>query len=163
MTTWVCLACPGAGWGRRRLWCCPGQIRRSVFPIWAQLQVLSYHAKPGGGYAEVHELRGYRPGDSLREVHWKLTAKVDHPIVREPQTPNRGPVILTLDLPGDPGALDSCLDQTCWLAGGSWTMGSPMWSAGWRKAVPSSTKWARWRIFPTWPGGSAVPAPRLQA
>ena len=85
-------------------------------PNLAQLQVLSYHAKPGGGYAEVHELRGYRPGDSLREVHWKLTAKVDHPIVREPQTPNRGPVILTLDLPGDPGALDSCLDQTCWLA-----------------------------------------------
>ena len=85
-------------------------------PNLAQLQVLSYHAKPGGGYAEVHELRDYRPGDSLREVHWKLTAKVDHPIVREPQTPNQGPVVLTLDLPGDPGALDSCLDQTCWLA-----------------------------------------------
>lgn len=58
-------------------------------PSLAQLQVLSYRPKPGGGFAEVHELRDYRPGDSPREIHWKLTAKVDHPIVREAQVPNR--------------------------------------------------------------------------
>ena len=41
---------------------------------------------------------------------------MDHPIVREAQVPNQGPVVLTLDLSGSPGELDSCLDQTCWLA-----------------------------------------------
>lgn len=85
-------------------------------PNLAQLQILSYRPKPGGGFAEVHELRGYRPGDSMREVHWKLTAKADQLIVREPQVPDQGPVVLTLDLTGDPRELDSCLDQTCWLS-----------------------------------------------
>ena len=85
-------------------------------PSLTQLHVLSYQPKPGGGFAEVHELRDYRPGDSPREIHWKLTAKVDHPIVREAQIPNRGPVVLTLDLSGNPEELDSCLDQTCWLS-----------------------------------------------
>lgn len=28
-----------------------------------------------GAYAEEHELRPYRPGDPMRTVHWKLTAK----------------------------------------------------------------------------------------
>lgn len=85
-------------------------------PSLAQLQALSYQPKPGGGFSEVHELRDYRPGDSLREVHWKLTAKVDRPIIREPQQPQQGPVVLTLDLAGTPKELDSCLDQTCWLS-----------------------------------------------
>ena len=85
-------------------------------PSLAQLQALSYRPKPGGGFSEVHELRDYRPGDSLREVHWKLTAKVDRPIIREPQQPQQGPVVLTLDLAGTPKELDSCLDQTCWLS-----------------------------------------------
>ncbi|MFR0733163.1 MAG: DUF58 domain-containing protein [Oscillospiraceae bacterium] len=59
--------------------------------------------------------RDYRPGDSPRKFT-ELTAKVDHPIVREAQVLNQGPVVLTLDLSGSPGELDSCLDQTCWLA-----------------------------------------------
>lgn len=112
-------------------------------PSLAQLQVLSYRPKPGGGFAEVHELRDYRPGDSPREIHWKLTAKVDHPIVREAQVPNQGPVVLTLDLSGSPGELDSCLDQTCWLAQWLLAHGTAMWSAGSAapdlKPVPSTS------------------------
>ena len=30
----------------------------------------SWRPKPGGGYAENHDIRLYRPGDSLNQVHW---------------------------------------------------------------------------------------------
>ena len=33
--------------------------------------------KHGGGYAEEHELREYRPGDMVNSIHWKLSSKTD--------------------------------------------------------------------------------------
>jgi len=44
-----------------------------------------------GAYAEEHELRPYRPGDPMRTVHWKLTAKTGEMIVREALVPCRAP------------------------------------------------------------------------
>lgn len=35
------------------------------------------------GERELRDLRDYRPGDSLRDVHWKLSARTGRPIVRE--------------------------------------------------------------------------------
>ena len=43
--------------------------------------------KAGGGFSEDHELRQYRMGDPVRIIHWKLTAKHDSLIVREPLAP----------------------------------------------------------------------------
>ena len=43
--------------------------------------------KPGGDFSEDYELREYRPGDPINSVHWKLTAKLDATIVREPMAP----------------------------------------------------------------------------
>lgn len=74
----------------------------------------AYRPKPGGGFAEHHELRDYRPGDSLRQVHWKLTAKTGNPIVREPQAPAQGDVVLTVDL--EPGRTDARLDALLYLS-----------------------------------------------
>lgn len=48
---------------------------------------LRYRPKPGGGYAEEHELRPYRPGDSINSIHWKLSSKTDEIIIREPLEP----------------------------------------------------------------------------
>lgn len=48
---------------------------------------LRYRPKPGGGYAEEHELRPYRPGDSINSIHWKLSSKTDEIIIREPMEP----------------------------------------------------------------------------
>ena len=59
---------------------------------------LSYKPKPGGGFAEQYELREYRDGDSLRDVHWKLTAKTDRLIVREPQIADIRRAVVTLDV-----------------------------------------------------------------
>ncbi|MBR2633811.1 MAG: DUF58 domain-containing protein, partial [Lentisphaeria bacterium] len=40
--------------------------------------------KPGGGYGENYEIRQYRPGDNLNQIHWKLSAKVGDLMLREP-------------------------------------------------------------------------------
>ncbi|MBQ8238709.1 MAG: DUF58 domain-containing protein [Oscillospiraceae bacterium] len=66
----------------------------------------SWRPKFGGGYAENHELRLYRPGDSLNQVHWKLSAKTGELILREPMEPSRGLVLITMDLSGTPDEMD---------------------------------------------------------
>ncbi len=81
-------------------------------------QLLSRAWKPkyGGGFAENHEMRLYRPGDSLNQVHWKLTAKTGKLIVREPMVPQPGRVLLTMDLSSTPQAMDRKLGQLLWVA-----------------------------------------------
>ena len=79
---------------------------------------LSTHArpKPGGGYAENHELRLYRPGDSLRQIHWKLSAKAGDLIIREPMDIQDNAALLTLSLSGTPQQLDKKLGQLLWVS-----------------------------------------------
>lgn len=72
--------------------------------------------KPGGGFAEEHEMRDYRPGDNLRDIHWKLSAKTDRMILREAQEPIREQVLLTFDLRGPRAALDGVLSRLLWLS-----------------------------------------------
>jgi len=43
--------------------------------------------KPGGGYSEEHDMRTYRPGDPVRSIHWKVSAKFNSIIIREPLVP----------------------------------------------------------------------------
>ena len=43
--------------------------------------------KPGGGYSEDSDLRPYRQGDPIKIIHWKLSAKHDSLIIREPLVP----------------------------------------------------------------------------
>ena len=63
--------------------------------------VHSWRAKPGGGFSENRELRLYRPGDNLRHIHWKLTAKVGKLIYAEPIEPVQQGYLLSLCLTGD--------------------------------------------------------------
>lgn len=68
-----------------------------------------------GGFSENHELRLYVPGDSLRQIHWKLTAKTGKLIIREPMEPDPGKVLVQLVLKGDEAALERVLGRTLWL------------------------------------------------
>lgn len=74
-----------------------------------------WRPKPGGGFSENHELRLYRPGDRLNQVHWKLSAKTGKLILREPMEPQRGLVLLTMTLRGTPEELDRKLGRMIWL------------------------------------------------
>ena len=50
--------------------------------------------KPGGGFSEDHDLRPYRKGDPVRTIHWKLSAKYNSLIVREPMVqPNHSRLV----------------------------------------------------------------------
>ena len=74
-----------------------------------------YRPKPGGGFAENHELRLYRPGDGLNQIHWKLTAKTGKLMVREAMIPRTGSFLLTLTLSGTAQELDRKLGRLLWL------------------------------------------------
>lgn len=76
----------------------------------------AYRPKPGGGFSEHHELRLYRPGDSLRQVHWKLSAKTGKLIFREAMEPLRGRALLTAELKGSPKELDRRLGQLLYMS-----------------------------------------------
>ena len=75
----------------------------------------SWRPKFGGGFAENHELRLYRPGDSLNQIHWKLSAKTGNLTVREPMVPQRGLALLTMTVRGTAEELDRKFGRLLWL------------------------------------------------
>ena len=81
--------------------------------------------KPGGGYAEEHELRPYREGDPVNSIHWKLTGKLDEPVVREPVVPVEQRILVTLYLCGDAARLDKSLSQLMRLSDALLSNGLP--------------------------------------
>ncbi len=76
----------------------------------------AWRPKPGGGFAENHELRLYRPGDSLNQIHWKLTAKTGKFIVREAMMPVDRRILLTMELRGTPEELDRKFGELVWVS-----------------------------------------------
>ncbi len=78
--------------------------------------VSAWQPKPGGGFSEDHDLRLYRPGDDLRNIHWKLAAKTGKLIYREPIEPVLKGYLLTMTLCGAPDQMDKKLGQLIWLS-----------------------------------------------
>ena len=82
----------------------PASLQRHFATAW--------RPKAGGGFGENHELRLYRPGDSMNQVHWKLTAKMDQLMIREPMVPLQSRAVVSLDLKGN---LNRSMGQLLWL------------------------------------------------
>ena len=78
----------------------------SDLPNLKQPPATVWRPKPGGGFAENHEMRLYRPGDKLNQIHWKLTAKTGKTIVREPMLPYGRQAAITLCITGSNSLLD---------------------------------------------------------
>lgn len=62
-------------------------------------------AGQAGARGEYRGLRPYRPGDDPRDVHWKTTARVGHPVVREYERDRSRALWLCLDLRGAEGEM----------------------------------------------------------
>ena len=69
--------------------------------------------KYGGGFAEDHDLRPYRPGDTANSIHWKLSSKMDEPIVREAMIPENSTIFVVLSRVGEG---DRGLEVLRWLS-----------------------------------------------
>ena len=87
----------------------PGEL-----PKYGKADTCGLRPKRGGGVAENHELRLFRPGDERRNVHWKMTAKTGKLIYREGMEPIKSGFVMTLSLFGTPGELDRKLGQLLW-------------------------------------------------
>jgi len=84
-------------------------------PVRKPDSALAWKPKWGGGLSENHELRLYRPGDNVQQIHWKLSAKTGKLIFRQPMEPVRGQFLLRLDLSGSHQELDRKLGKLLWL------------------------------------------------
>mgnify|MGYP002578566426 CR=1 FL=1 len=67
----------------------------------------------GGSY----ELREYRDGDTIKQVHWKLSAKLDELLIREPLVADRGELRLLMDLFGSRDTLESVFGKLTYIGG----------------------------------------------
>ena len=93
----------------------PAAMAVNALPDLEQYMARAWRPKPGGGFAENHELRLYRPGDNLNQVHWKLTAKTGKLVIREAMEPHKGLVLLTMDLLGSGEELDRKFGRLLWI------------------------------------------------
>ena len=94
----------------------PLPVEMPNMPDLQRYLVNAWRPKAGGGFAENHELRQYRPGDNLRQIHWKLSAKTGQYILREPMEALRGLAVVTLELSGTPEELDRKLGRLFWVS-----------------------------------------------
>lgn len=85
----------------------PGQLSLEA-PVGRPLR-----PRPGGGPGEDFELRSYRPGDPVKAIHWKLSAKRPEqgPVLRETLEPVEERLAVLYDHAGSPESLDDVLDQ----------------------------------------------------
>lgn len=56
--------------------------------------------KAGQDVSEVLAVRPFRNGDKIQNIHWKLSARTDELLVREPALPLGAPAVLLLELTG---------------------------------------------------------------
>ena len=59
--------------------------------------------KPGSDLTETFQIREYVPGDSPRQVHWKLSSKFDKLIVRDPSLPITQNILVFWERTGESG------------------------------------------------------------
>ena len=59
--------------------------------------------RPGSDLTETYQIREYVPGDSPRQIHWKLSGKFDKLIVRDPALPVTRNVLVFWERTGQSG------------------------------------------------------------
>ncbi len=73
----------------------------------------------GTDVSELFDIRDYEPGDEIRAIHWKLSAKAETPILREFSQPLNYSVILLVELAAASAeALQSCVAYAAGISRG---------------------------------------------
>jgi uncharacterized protein (DUF58 family) len=80
-----------------------------------------------GPRGEYRGLRGYRPGDDPRDIHWRTTARLGHPVIREYEQSDAETLWLCLDVTGEPGErAETAIEIAASLAAGAFRDGRRM-------------------------------------
>ncbi|HEX6747461.1 MAG TPA: DUF58 domain-containing protein [Longimicrobium sp.] len=83
-------------------------------------------AGAAGARGEYRGLRPYRPGDDPRDVHWRTTARVGEPVIREYERDRSRALWICLDLRAEPGDLaETAVEIAASLAAAASRRGDP--------------------------------------
>ena len=83
-------------------------------------------AGAAGARGEYRGLRPYRPGDDPRDVHWRTTARVGHPVVKEYERDRANALWICLDLRAAPGdEAEAAVEIAASLASAAMRRGDP--------------------------------------
>lgn len=93
----------------------PKENKPTVIPDFQRIQIIGYKPKKGG-FTEEYELRNYQKGDSLKNIHWKISARYDQLIVKEPSTPVYRPLVLKPVITNKPLENNATLGKFLYLA-----------------------------------------------
>jgi uncharacterized protein (DUF58 family) len=100
----------GDPWGfirRRRIVEAPAELE-----VWPRPQAAPWREPAGAGLerggrphrglptAEVSGVRRMQAGDAWTRVHWRTTARVGHPMIKQQEPAGRGPVTIVVEPPG---------------------------------------------------------------
>lgn len=85
-------------------------------PDITKMRSVVFRPKVSGGFSEIREIREYRPGDRLRSVHWKLSAKSSKLLVNEPQEPVHGSLVITVDTGRNENECSILYGRLLWLS-----------------------------------------------
>lgn len=81
----------------------------------------------GQDRSEVYQLREYRPGDDVRQIHWKLSSKLDELIWKEPSMPESRSLLIAWDkrTQTTPNAMDAMAEAVSSVCQGILSEGVP--------------------------------------
>lgn len=86
-----------------------GEVRSKKNGFEMGMSELEESKAKGNDFAEVTDMREYRPGDRIKDIHWKLSAKKDILMVKERTSVAQSQVILVLELSGDRDATEEVM------------------------------------------------------
>ncbi len=91
--------------------------------------------KKGDDRSEIYQLREYQRGDDVRQIHWKLSSKLDQLIYREASAPQNRSMMVFWDkrIPGTPAQMDALAESVASVCHGLLQNGMPFhlyWTEG---------------------------------
>ena len=100
-------------------------ILPDLYPMEADMTARPAYADDGASNrrgedrSEVYQLREYRPGDDIRQIHWKLSSKLDELILKEASQPESRELLLFWDkhITGTPAQMDALAEAASSVAG----------------------------------------------
>lgn len=102
----------------------PSEVRLTPAPAVSDEGV---EDRRGQDRSEVYQLREYRPGDDVRQIHWKLSSKLDELIWKEPSMPESRSLLVTWDKrsPASPAVMDAMAEAVSSVCQGVLNEGIP--------------------------------------